>query len=187
LRGPRSALAQARFGEPVLSISASRLSVGDHVELVYQQQWKRVAEVDRIVAQLVLRETVQYTSVSSSDGRSYIDTERHDKVVQRHATPGRRFQAGEVCGDRYAFQIPPDRMHTFAPTLNNRIEWYVTLAVEVPKWPGGLRREFEITVLPLHRGRCFHRQVRAALLRADRRQRPSRASGQVHLASAAAG
>ena len=148
LRDPRSALVQVWFGQSVVSLSATRLSAGDHFELAYQQKWKRFAEVDRVLVQLVLRETVQYTSVSDSDDHGDTCTDRHDKVVQRHVTPGRRFQKGEICGGKHAFRVPPDGMHTFAPTSNNRIEWYVMLAVEVPKWPGGLSFESEITVLP---------------------------------------
>lgn len=137
----RSGFAMTRAGRPVVAVPTGPLSIGDHFEVSYEQNWKRATEVDRIVVQLVLRETVRYTSGNDTE------TKRHDDVVQRHETPGRRFQTGEVFGETYAFQIPPDGMHTFAPSQDNRIEWYVTLAVELSQWPD-LQREYEITVRP---------------------------------------
>src|SRR5215204_2131246 len=109
LRRARPVFARSRFGQPVVSASSSELSVGDHFHVAYQQQWRRAAEVDRIVVRLVRRETVRY-----SDG-STTHTDRHEEEVQRLETSGRRFEAGEVFANTYAFQIPPDGMHTFAP------------------------------------------------------------------------
>src|SRR5215207_10228659 len=140
-RRARSGLAMTRAGRPVVAVPTGPLSIGDHFEVSYEQNWKRATEVDRIVVQLVLRETVRYTSGNDTH------TERHDEVVQRHETPGRRFQAGEVFGETYAFQIRPDGMHTFAPSQDNRIEWYVLFAVELSQWPD-LQREYEIQVQP---------------------------------------
>ena len=140
VRGIRPFLAGSRIGEPVISTSATRVPVGGAFDVSYQQTWKRAVEVNRVVAQLVLRETVRYTSGTRTH------TVTHEEVVQRWETPGRRFEPGEVFREDYSFRIPPDGMHTFAAS-DNRIEWFVKLSAELPRW-ADLHRYYEVTAVP---------------------------------------
>ena len=141
VRGVVSAIASSRVGDPLISVATTRLPVGGRFVVAYEQTWKRAAEVNRIVVQLVLRETVRYTRGTDTD------TDTHDDVVQELVTEGRRFEAGEVFRNEYALRIPEDGMHTFTPSWDNRIEWFVRVSVDIADWPD-LEREYEITVLP---------------------------------------
>jgi hypothetical protein len=140
-RGLGSVLARARISEPVVATPVRALPLGGHFVVTYQQKWSRTVDVQRVVMRLVLRETVRYGSGNTTQ------TDKHDKVVQRLETQGRRFARGEVLSGEYSFQIPSDGMHTFVPSPDNRIEWYVTLDVELTRWPN-MHQEYEITVLP---------------------------------------
>lgn len=141
VKGVRSALASARVGNLEIMVSARQLPVGGSFRLSCRHDCRRAVDVSRFVAQLVLRETVRY-----SDGEN-TSTARHEEVVQRVERPGRRFERGEVFVDDFDFGIPLYGMHTFAPSADNRIEWYVTITVELARWPD-LHREYEVTVLP---------------------------------------
>jgi len=140
VRGVRPFLARLRIGEPVISTSSRRLPVGADFVVACQHTWRRPVEVNRIVAELVLRETAHSTSGTKTR------TATHEEVVQRLETPGRRFEAGEVFRQDYTLRIPSDGMHTFTAS-DNRIGWYVKVSMELPRWPD-LRRYYDITVAP---------------------------------------
>lgn len=139
--GLRPAVARMRLAAPEMSISSSRLRVGEEFSVSYRQEWKRGADVDRVLFQLVLRETVRY-----SEGTETV-TDTHSNVMEHFESTGRHFGAGEMINDRYAFRIPEAGMHTFTPSGDNRIEWFVRVCIEMSRWPD-FTREYQITVLP---------------------------------------
>jgi len=139
--GLRPTVARMRLAAPEISISSSRLRVGEEFSVSYRQEWKRGADVDRVLFQLVLLETVRY-----SEGTETV-TDTHDNVIQHFESTGRHFGAGEMINDRYAFRIPEAGMHTFTPSEDNRIEWFIRVCIEMSRWPD-FTREHEITVLP---------------------------------------
>jgi hypothetical protein len=139
--GLRPAVARMRIGAPDMAISNTRLRVGEEFSVSYRQTWKRAADVNRVVLQLVLRETVRYTRGTETV------TENHDEIVQAFESPGRHFRAGEMINDHPSFRIPETGMHTFTPSGDNRIEWFVKVSVEIARWPD-FTREYELIVLP---------------------------------------
>jgi hypothetical protein len=140
-KGLQPAVARMRVGEPDMAISNTMLRVGEEFSVTYRQAWKRAADVNRILFKLVLRETVRY-----SRGTETV-TETHDNVVQHFEIPGRHFEAGETINDHIILRIPETGMHTFLPSGDNRIQWFVQVSVEMAKWPDYVR-EYEVTVLP---------------------------------------
>jgi hypothetical protein len=139
--GLRPAVARMRLGPPDMSISSTRLRVGEEFSVSYGQTWKRATDVNRVLFQLVLRETVRFTQGTETV------TETHDKVVQQFELPGRHFGPGEMIKEHLAFRISEPEMHTFTPSDDNRIQWFVKVSVEMAKWPD-FTQEYEITVLP---------------------------------------
>jgi hypothetical protein len=140
-KGLQPAVARMRVGAPDVAISNTMLGVGEEFSVTYRQAWKRATDVNRILFRLVLRESVRY-----SRGTETV-TETHDNVVQRFEIPGRHFEAGEAINDHVVLRIPETGMHTFLPSGDNRIQWFVQLSVEMAKWPDYVR-EYEVTVLP---------------------------------------
>lgn len=140
-KGLQPAVARMRVGAPDMAISNTMLRVGEEFSVTYRQAWKRATDVNRILFRLVLRESVRY-----SRGTETV-TETHDNVVQRFEIPGRHFEAGETVNDHVVLRIPETGMHTFLPSGDNRIQWFVQLSVEMAKWPDYVR-EYEVTVLP---------------------------------------
>jgi len=134
-----------RLGPPDMSISSTRLRVGEEFSVSYGQTWKRATDVNRVFFQLVLRETVRFTQGTGEGTRTV--TETHDKIVQHVESPGRRFGPGEMIKKHFAFRISEPEMHTFTPSDDNRIQWFVKVSVEMAKWPD-FTQEYEITVLP---------------------------------------
>ena len=139
--GLRPAVARMRIGAPDMAISSTRLRVGEEFSVSYRQTWKRAADVNRVVFQLVLRETVRYTRGTETV------TENQDEIVQAFESPGRHFRAGEMINEHRGFRIPETGMHTFTPSGDNRIEWFVKVSVEMARWPD-FTREYELIVLP---------------------------------------
>lgn len=139
--GFRYAAASRRVGEPVISVATSRLPVGGQFVMGYEQTCKRAIQINRIVVQLILRETVQYSRGTDTT------TDSHDDVLQEFVSQGRRLMAGEAFRSEYSLCIPENAMHTFAPSPDNRIEWFVKVSVDIADSPD-LQREYEITVLP---------------------------------------
>lgn len=135
------AVSRLRIGAPEMSVSSTRLRVGEDFSMSYRQTWKRATDVNRIVFQLVFRETVRYTRGTETV------TDLHDDVVHQFESPGRHFSVGEMINDHYTFRIPATGMHTFIPSQDNRIEWFVTVTVEMASWPD-FTWEYELTVLP---------------------------------------
>lgn len=139
--GLRPAVARMRIGAPDMAISNTRLRVGEEFSVSYRQTWKRAADVNRVVLQLVLRETVRYTRGTETV------TENHDEIVQAFESPGRHFRAGEMINEHRGFRIPETGMHTFTRSGDNKIEWFVMVSVEIARWPD-FTREYELIVLP---------------------------------------
>lgn len=139
--GVRPAVARMRIGAPEMSISNSRLRVGEEFSVSYRQTWKRAADVNRVTFQLVLCETVRYTRGTGTV------TETHDEIVQAFESPGRHFRPGEMINEHHSFRIPENGMHTFTPSGDNRIEWFVKVSVEIAEWPD-FTRKHELIVLP---------------------------------------
>ena len=135
------AVSRLRIEAPEMSVSSTRLRVGDEFSMSYRQTWKRATDVNRIGFQLVLRETVRYTSGTETV------TDVHDDVVQQFESQGRHFGVGEMIDDHFTFRIPETGMHTFIPSQDNRIEWFVKVTVEMASWPD-FTWEHELTVLP---------------------------------------
>jgi hypothetical protein len=140
-KGLQPAVARMRVGAPDMAISNTMLRVGEEFSVTYRQAWKRATDVNRILFRLVLRETVRY-----SRGTETV-TETHDNVLQHFEIPGRHVEAGETINDHVVLRIPETGMHTFLPSGDNRIQWFVQLSVEMAKWPDYVR-EYEVTVLP---------------------------------------
>lgn len=139
--GLRLAVGRMRVGAADMSISSTRLRVGEELSVSYRQEWKRATEVNRVVCQLVLRETVCYSRGTDT----VVDT--YDNVIQQVESPGRHFASGEIIENRYALRIPETGMHTFRPSGDNRIEWFVRVCVDISRSPD-ITQEYEITVLP---------------------------------------
>jgi hypothetical protein len=139
--GLRPVVARMRVGAADVSISSTPLRVGEEFSVSHRQEWKRAADVNRVLFQLVLRETVRYTVGTETE------TDTHDNVVQQVESPARHFGPGEMINDRHTFRIPETGMHTFTPSGDNRIEWLVKVCIEMPRWPD-FTQEYEITVLP---------------------------------------
>jgi hypothetical protein len=130
-----------RVGPPEMSISSTRLRVGEEFWVTYRQEWKRAADVNCVFLQLVLRETVRYSQATETV------TDTYDNVLQHVESPGRHFGRGEMINEHCAFRIPETGMHTFTPSGDNRIEWFVRVRIEISRWPD-FTQEYAITVLP---------------------------------------
>jgi hypothetical protein len=135
------AVARTRVGTPEISVSSSTLRVGEELSLGYNHTFKRDADVEGALFQLILRETVRYRRGTD------LVTVSHDEVAWQHESPGRHVTAGEAISDRHTLQIPPDAMHTFAPSDDNRIEWIIKFQARVTRWPD-YSEEHPLTVLP---------------------------------------
>ena len=139
--GFRYAAASRRAGEPVISVETSRLPVGGRFVMAYEQTCKRAIQINHIVVQLILRETVSYNRGTDTT------TDSHDHVLQELVSQGRHLTAGEAFRSEYSLHIPENAMHTFALSPNNQIEWFVKVSVDIAD-SADLEREYEITVLP---------------------------------------
>jgi hypothetical protein len=137
----RRGVAGMRVAAPEVTVPGNPLRVGEEFGFSYQQAWKRATDVSRIRCELVLRETVRYRSGTQTV------TESHDHVAHGFVTPGQRFEPGQTIYESRRFRIPEDGMHTFTPSADNRIEWYIVVCVEMGRWPD-YRWEHELTVLP---------------------------------------
>jgi hypothetical protein len=135
------AVSRARVGAPELSISTKTLRAGEELSLSYDHTFNRDADIEGVVFQLIMRETVRYWR-----GTEHV-TVSHDKVVWNLETPGRHVTAGDVISDRHTLRIPPDAMHTFTPSDDNRIEWIIKFQARVRRWPD-YSEEHRLMVLP---------------------------------------
>ncbi len=140
--GPRlqAAIVGRRLGSPVMWASAEELLRGDTLDLTFSQDINRPTDIQSVVFQLLLRETVTYTS-----GTDRV-TVTHDHVIGRVERPGRPMQKGYRLEERADFRIPPDAMHTFVAS-NNKLQWFVTVQVKIARWPD-FRKVYQVTVLP---------------------------------------
>jgi hypothetical protein len=137
----RRGVAKMRVATAEVTVPGKPLRVGEEFGFSYRQGWKRSTDVSWIRCELVLRETVRYSSGTQTV------TENHDRVVQGFATSGQRFEPGQTIYESRRFRIPENEMHTFTPSPDNRIEWYIVVCVEMSRWPDH-RWEHEVTVLP---------------------------------------
>jgi hypothetical protein len=144
----RRGVASTRVADPEVTVPGGPLRVGEEFGLGYRQTWKRATVVSRIRFELVLRETVRYTTQSSTNGGTSTQTvtKTHDQVAQGFTTAGRRFEPGQSINEDHRFRVPADAMHTFT-AADNRIEWYLMVCVEMDRWPD-YRWEHQLTVLP---------------------------------------
>jgi hypothetical protein len=143
----RRLAAMMRVADPEVTVPDRPLRVGEEFALSYRQVWKRATDVSRVRSELVLRETVQYTTQTTGEHpRTETVTKTHDQVAQGFVVAGQHFEPGQTINEYRKFRIPDDAMHTFTSS-NNRIGWYLVVVVEIDRWPD-YRWEHELTVLP---------------------------------------
>ena len=123
-----------RFTAPEVDVPDQPLRLGESFSVSYRQGCKRATDVSGIRLELVLRETVDYsTEGHGKDGRyTYTETVTHDDVAQDFVVAGRRFEPGQTINENCRFRIPADGMHTFTAD-HNRIEWYVVIHVQMAR------------------------------------------------------
>jgi hypothetical protein len=143
----RRLAARVRIAAPEMTVPDRPLRAGEEFALGYRQSWKRAADVSRVRSELVLRETVQYTTQTTGEHpRTETVTKTHDQVAQGFVVVGQHFEPGQTINEYRKFRIPDDAMHTFTSS-NNRIGWYLVVVVEIDRWPD-YRWEHELPVSP---------------------------------------
>jgi hypothetical protein len=141
----RLGAARMRVAAPEVDVPSASLHVGQQFSVNYRQMCKHLIEAGRVRFSLVVRETAEYTT-SDSQGRTQTSTATHDATVQEFVLAERRFDSGETISESCTLCIPADGMHTFIAD-NNSIKWYITVCVEMGRWPD-YRWEHEVTVSP---------------------------------------
>ena len=132
--------ARFRVGKPEIIISNQTLRVGEPFTVSFFHRFNRPVEVQRILLQLIFRETATYQQ--GTDTR----TVTHNHVIETFEEPGGHFQAGSMIQQAYDLQIPADGMHTLK-VRRNKLEWFVRFQIAVPKLPDVVE-EYELDVLP---------------------------------------
>jgi hypothetical protein len=133
-------IASTTIGRPVVVVSSETVRVGEAFTIAYQQTFKRSVNVEHIIIQFVLRETVTYRRGTD------VEIVSHDRMMEQFDHLGRRYEAGQRFDDTRTLRVPDDGMHTFI-ARRNKVQWFVKAQVKVAGWPD-IKEEYEIKVLP---------------------------------------
>lgn len=133
-------IARTRIEPPQVVISNSNLRSGEEFSLGYQQNFKSGVDVEKLVVQLLLRESATYRRGTDTV------TVTHDHVLQNFEEPARHFDAGQQYVQNFRWAIPRGAMHSFQAS-RNRLYWIVKVKVDMKGWPD-YDEEFGLTVLP---------------------------------------
>ena len=142
--------ARARLGKPSIRLDRETLRVGEAVNVDYAHNFSKPATINRLVAQLILRERVTFRSYDYNSKRMTTRTRLHDHVIQEVESPGGSFLSGQSLHRRFTLRVPPDSMHSFAAP-RNQLQWLVRITLDLPRqpdWPITL----PIRVLPQRTG-----------------------------------
>jgi hypothetical protein len=136
----RPIVARWRVSHPEITLDKTAYRVGDSFHVVYQQRFKRAADVEHMNLKLLLRETATYQRGTDTY------TVRHEDVIEEHEFPSGHINSNSVVRQNLSWQIPRDGMHTFLAS-RNKIEWFLSVEVEISGWPD-YEQEYEVKVLP---------------------------------------
>jgi len=134
-----------RLTDPEVDVPEKPLLVGEPFSMRYRQRWKHATKVSRIRFELLLQETVWY-STSDGQGHRVPTALTHGDVIQGFTVAGRRFKRGQTINQSCAFQIPANGMHT-VQLDHHMIEWYVTARIEM-RWSPDYLWQQQLTVSP---------------------------------------
>ncbi|RMG89515.1 MAG: hypothetical protein D6706_21245 [Chloroflexi bacterium] len=133
-------ITQQTLGKPEVLISNTTLAVGEPFTVQVIHTFRRGLQVDRVLAQLVFRETATYQQ--GTDTR----TVTHEEIIEETEWPGGYFSSGHFFQNSVEMQIPRDGMHTLN-VRRNQLQWFVRLKMEIPRLPDYIE-EHELIVLP---------------------------------------
>ncbi len=133
-------IARTRVDPPQVVISNSNLRSGEEFSLGYQQTFKSAVDVEKLIVQLLLRESATYRRGTDTV------TVTHDHVLQNFEEPPRHFDAGQQYVQNFRWAIPRGAMHSFQAS-RNRLYWIVKVKVDLKGWPD-YDEEFGLTVMP---------------------------------------
>ncbi|GEM_PF-6966128 len=126
--------ARARLGKPDIHLDKETLRVGEAVNVDYAHNFSRPVTINRLVAQLILRERVTFRSYDYNTKSTTTRTRLHDHVIQEIEAPGGSFLPGQSLHRRFTLRVPPDGMHSFAAP-HNHLQWLVRIKIDLPRQP----------------------------------------------------
>jgi hypothetical protein len=132
--------ARTRISAPEVSISNANLRSGESFALSYQQNFKSGVDVEKLMVQLLLRESATYRRGTDTV------TVTHDHVLQTFEEPARHFDGGQQFVQNFRWEIPRGAMHSFQAS-RNKLYWIVKVKVDMKGWPD-YDEEFGLTVRP---------------------------------------
>jgi len=125
---------------PIVRCSTDRMRRGDRLDLTYNQKFKKETRIHSLSFSFSMRESVTFTTSSDTKTITYswvfADEQRSARVIQ----------PGGVLEERISLEIPSRAMHSFV-TRHNRIQWFVTVKLDVPGGPD-INNVYEVIVLP---------------------------------------
>ena len=126
--------ARARLGKPSIRLDRETLRVGEAVRVEYVHNFSRAATINRLVAQLILRERVTFRAYDYHSKQTTTRTRLYDHVIQEIEAPGGSFLPGQSLRRRFTLRVPPDSMHSFAAP-RNQLQWLVRITLDLPRQP----------------------------------------------------
>lgn len=121
-------------GEIMLEASSYTIERGDELRVRLHQPGNEKRSLEGVTIQFVKHEWVQYSCGTDTC------TDTHNQIIdEQEFTP-----TADAAYDA-TFRVPADAMHTFNAS-NNRVQWFVTIRLDIPTWPDYFER-YEVRCL----------------------------------------